>query len=151
MSGRIRPGSPGYCSMTDNESGAASFENEALPETLDLVADVLRRSVSDYYVRYGRLQDARRFAEIFSDSRSKTIFGHRGMCYDTDIGAWEQRWSMLCQQCVVAVSLAGSFDMPFISHGDEAAYLSRMYALFWRYHYSSTEEKAVRLDKASLF
>lgn len=47
----------------------------------------------------------------------------RGMCHDTDIGVGKQRWSPINQQCSCTFSLAGPFDMVFIRHGDEVAYV----------------------------
>lgn len=65
---------------------------------------------------------------------------HRGMSHETDNGAWDHHWSSTCQKYAGTVSPAGPFEMPFIRHGNEVAYVRRLYALFQRYHERSTEE-----------
>lgn len=81
---------------------------------------------------------------MFWDRRSKTTIDRRGMRHDTDIGAWEPRWSSIRQRCAGKTNSAGLFDMQLIRPGNEAAYVRRLYALFCKHRERSTEEK--RLD-----
>lgn len=60
MSGGMHPGGQWFSSMADNEIVAASSEDAALPETLDLAAAVSSRNVRDHCAFYGRLLDASR-------------------------------------------------------------------------------------------
>lgn len=48
----MRLGGQGYLSMAHNEGVAASSENTASPNMLELVASVPKWSVSEYYSRY---------------------------------------------------------------------------------------------------
>lgn len=47
----------------------------------------------------------------------------------------------MLQWCAGTVSVLGPYDMSFIRHGDEVAYVQRLYSLFWRFSEKSTKEK----------
>lgn len=122
---KVQSGGQGYRSVADNESGAASSEVTSLPETFDLVADVPNWSISGNRTSYGRMLDARQFARMFLEGRSKTLAGRCGMRQDTDTGAWERGWWSMRQKFASIFGAAGSFAIRFVLHVDEVAYLSR--------------------------
>lgn len=63
------------------------------------------------------------------------------MRHDMNTGACERSCSSMRQWCACTVSSAGPFDLPFVCHIDEAAYVSCLYALFRKYLEKSTEEE----------
>lgn len=60
------------------------------------------------------------------------MVGRRSMQHNTDIAAWERRWSAMHPCCVGKVRLAGSFDMSFARHANEVTYVVRFYGLLWK-------------------
>lgn len=61
------------------------------------------------------------------------MIDRRTMRHDTDIGAPDRRWFLMCQLCAGMLSPAGPSDMLFTRYGDEEAHMRRLYSLFRRY------------------
>lgn len=132
-SGRAYPLTAEYKCM------AASSECMSSPETLGLLANVPNWTLSKHCMHFGALLDARRFAGMFLDGRSKMMVDRRGMRHDTDNGARGRRWSAMRQWYAGTFFLFGPSDMPFFRHGNEVANVRRLDALFWRYREKSAE------------
>lgn len=69
------------------------------------------------------------------------MFDRRGMRHEMDIGAWGRRCSLMRQLCAGTMSLSGPFEMLFVCHIDEIAYLLRSHALFWKYGEKAAEKE----------
>lgn len=95
-------------------------------------------SVFKFCSRPGRLSKARWRAKMFLTGWSKMMNDRRGLHHDTDVGSRERRWSLVHQCCTETVRLDRPFDVLLMRHDELAAYGSRIYALFRRYHWSST-------------
>lgn len=119
----------GYRSAEDNEGVAALSEGAALPKTLDLVVDVSNWSVLEYCTRHKQLLNACRDVGMFSNGRWNTMVDRRGMRHHTNIGAWEQCWSLMRHRCADTFSPAEPFDIPLTCHVDKVAYVFHLYAL----------------------
>lgn len=65
------------------------------------------------------------------------------MRHDTEIGAWKRRWSWRRPRRASKISPAGLFDIPFVCHVFEFAYVRRLYELFQKYRKRSTERKVL--------
>lgn len=65
---------------------------------------------------------------------------HRGMRHDTDICDCKQSWSSIRQLCAGAVRPAGLSEVPHFRHGDEAAYIRRLFALFSKSRENTSEK-----------
>lgn len=77
---------------------------------------------------------------------------HCAMRHDTDIDAWERRRSLMHQWYAGTFSPAELFYMVFPSLVDEAVYILRLYAVFWKYRDEGIEENGVNwLSVALLF
>lgn len=82
-------------SIVEIEDVAALSRDAALQKTEDVSTDVPNWGFVVYCARYGRLLDVCRLTEMFSDGQSKTMIGLRGICHDTNIGAWDHRWALM--------------------------------------------------------
>lgn len=136
----MQSGGQRYRSMAE-ENVAASSDVTVLPETLEVTVNVPNLIASEYCTRYGRMLGARRFAGMFLDGQSRTMVDCRGVRYDTDIGAWERRRSVMLLWCAGTINSAGPFDMPFVYHVDEVAYVQLLYELFRKLCEKSTQEE----------
>lgn len=87
------------------------------------------------------MSDACRFLGMFSDGRNRTMVIRRGMLRDTDIGSWERRWLAMRPWFVSTVRPAEAFDMPFVCHVGEVAYVHFLYELFRKYRERKTGEE----------
>lgn len=113
--------------LLDEHDYAALIDTAASPEdVLDLTTGAPSWNVGEYCARYGRSLDALRFNVMAFDGQSWFRTDLRGNRHDTDIGAWERRWSTLRALCAGTVSAVDSLDMPFVKHADEESYVRKM-------------------------
>lgn len=84
---------------------------------------------------------ARCFAGMFLDGQSRTMVDRPDMQHDTDIGAWERRWSSMRPWYAGTISPTGPFDMLFVHHVDEVAYVHILYELSRKYREKATEKE----------
>lgn len=87
-------------------------------------------SVSNYCARYGKLFEARRFAVMFSDGRSKAKADCHGVRHNTDIGAGARKRLPISHRCANMFKTAEPFVMPGIHRGDVASCIRQLYAWF---------------------
>lgn len=114
-----------YHSMA--EANVTAWSDDAvLPVTLEVTAGVPNWSVSEYFTRHGRTLDALRLARMFPDGQSRAMVDRRGVWHNTNIGVWEQRWSLMRSWCAGTISPAGPFEMTFVHHVDEVSYVRRL-------------------------
>lgn len=89
---------------TESKADAASSEDVALSDTLDLAGGVSDERVAGRRASYRRSLDTSGFARMFPDEWSSTMTDRRSGGHVTDIGAWDRRWTLSRRCCTGIIS-----------------------------------------------
>lgn len=80
-------------------------------------------TVGQYNADFPTFLDAKRSSAIFSNWRNRAMFRLRDTRRDTDMYAWHWRRNAIRLWCLWYISPIGPFDMSFVGHEHELAYL----------------------------